>query len=114
MTAVPSLFDPPFPVRDSDPAPSHEGAAMPHLRAMQEHVLVALVELGDCTPWQIVDRLAGPESGSVRSRLSELAHLGLVERAGSHRERRGSANTVWRATDDGRRMVAWLAERKAS
>ena len=79
---------------------------MPHLRAMQEHVLVALAELGDCTPWQIVDRLAGPESGSVRSRLSELAHLGLAERVGSHRERKGAGNTVWRATGDGCSLIA--------
>lgn len=114
MTSTPSLFDAPLPVRDTDPATSHQAAAMPHLRAMQQDVLTALVALGDCTPWAICDRLNGPESSSVRSRLSELAHLGLAEKVGTAAERRGSANTVWRATADGRAMVAWLSERKAS
>lgn len=34
-------------------------------------------------PWAIVERLAGPESGTVRSRLSQLEHTGLAVKVGT-------------------------------
>ena len=112
-TATPSLFDP-LPVRNTDPTTSHEAAAMPHLNRLQEAVLVAVVTLGTATKLAVTEHLNGPESSSVSSRLSRLKQYGLVEAVGTVRERRGAPNTVWRATDDGRAMVAWLSERKAS
>ena len=66
----------------------------------------ALVALGDATAWQIVDRLDGPESGTVRSRLAQLHRAGYAAKVGSHVERRGAGNTVWAATDTGRALVA--------
>ena len=69
-------------------------------------VLTALVALGDATAWQIVDRLNGPESGTVRSRLAQMHRAGYAEKVGALVERRGAGNTVWRATAEGRRVVA--------
>ena len=110
MTA-PTLFDAPPPVRDSDPVTSHAAAAMPHLPAQRLAVLavlVALVALGDCTPWHIVERLSGPESGTVRSRLSQLERAGLAVKVGTAPGAKGAANTVWRATPAGRAHVEAL------
>ena len=95
-----------LPARRSDPATSQQGAAMPHLPAQRLAVLTALVALGDATAWQIVDRLDGPESGTVRSRLAQLHRAGYAAKVGSHVERRGAGNTVWAATDTGRALVA--------
>lgn len=95
-----------LPARRSDPETSQQGAAMPHLPAQRLAVLTALVALGDATAWQIVDRLDGPESGTVRSRLAQLHRAGYAAKVGSHVERRGAGNTVWRATVEGRRVVA--------
>ena len=107
---TPTLFDvivdAPTPARLSDPETSQQGAAMPHLPAQRLAVLTALVALGDATAWQIVDRLDGPESGTVRSRLAQLHRAGLAAKVGTHLERRGAGNTVWRATPEGRRVVA--------
>ena len=69
-------------------------------------VLTALVSLDTATPWDIVERLNGPESGTVRSRLAQLHRAGYAAKVGSHVERRGAGNTVWRATDTGRVLVA--------
>ena len=57
-------------------------------------------------PWAIVERLAGPESGTVRSRLSQLEHTGLAVKVGTALGTRGAMNTAWRATDAGVAIVA--------
>lgn len=92
--------------RRSDPQTSHDGAVMAHLPAQRLAVLTALVAIGDCTPWAIVERLHGPESGTVRSRLSQLEHAGLAVKVGTAPGTRGAMNTVWRATDAGAAIVA--------
>ena len=107
---TPTLFDvivdAPTPARHSDPETSQQGAAMPHLPAQRLAVLTALVSLGHATPWDIVERLNGPESGTVRSRLSQLAAAGLAAKVGQAPGTRGAPNTLWAATDTGRALVA--------
>lgn len=94
------------PARRSDPQTSHDGVVMAHLPAQRLAVLTTLVAIGDCTPWAIVERLHGPESGTVRSRLSQLEHAGLAVKVGTALGTRGAMNTVWRATDAGVAIVA--------
>lgn len=103
---APTLFDVPPPARTTDPVTSQQAAAMPHLPAQRLAVLTALVSLGTATPWDIVARLDGPESGTVRSRLSQLAAADLAAKVGQAPGTRGAPNTLWSATDTGRVLVA--------
>ena len=100
-----TLFDS-LPVRASDPQTSHDGAAMMHLSAQRLAVLTALVALGDATAWDVARRLDGPESGTVRSRLSQLHRAGLAHKVGVAAGDRGAPNTVWSATAAGAACVA--------
>ena len=103
---TPTLFDAPPPARATDPATTQTAALMPHLPAQRLAVLTALVSLGTATPWDIVARLNGPESGTVRSRLSQLAAARLAHKVGQAPGTRGAPNTLWAATDTGRVLVA--------
>lgn len=105
---TPTLFDDlPAPARTGDPQTSHDAAAMPHLPAQRIAVLTALVALTEATAWDIAHRLNGPESGTVRSRLNELAHSGYAAKTGTTAAGdRGAANTLWTATDLGRQVAA--------
>ena len=103
---APTLFDVPPPARATDPTTSQHAALMPHLPAQRLAVLTALVSLGTATPWDIVERLNGPESGTVRSRLSQLAAARLAHKVGQAPGTRGAPNTLWAATDTGRVLVA--------
>lgn len=109
VVTVPTLFDPvPAPVRASDPATSQQAAVMAHPPAQRLAVLTALVALGEATAWDIARRLDGPESGTVRSRLSQLHRSGHAAKVGVAAGDRGAANTLWTATVSGRELVAAL------
>lgn len=99
-----------LPVRDTDPETSRVPALTD--RAIQRRqVLVILDNCGDCTADEIVSRLDSMwgvhiDRNVVASRLSQLAHAGLVWRTDETRKSRaGVSVSVWSITPEGREAV---------
>lgn len=118
MTAQASLFDTPFqplPARLTEPT-SLQAARRLNLGERKRQTMQAIRVIrrggpGSFTADNVRDELlrAGvawaSQIGSVRSRLSQLGHDGLIERCGVAEGRYGSDVTTWICTREGH---AWL------
>jgi hypothetical protein len=108
VTDAPTLFDAPptrGASRKSDPATSRDAAKTVRLKDRKREVIESMTRLGGTvTASQIQHDLAAHglirESGSIRSRLSQLRENGLVQPVGVRRVPKplgtGCDETTWR------------------
>jgi hypothetical protein len=90
------------PVRNTDPAASHAGAAMimPHVGKLQRMVLRVFLGAGPmgATNEDVYHAYSSLQEHSLRPRVNELHQKGFVEMIGRRRGSHGVDITVWRAT----------------
>lgn len=100
----------PLPVRDSDPETSRV-PALTDRSLQRRQVLVALDAFGNLTADQITEQLhfmlgVSTARNVVASRLSQLAHAGLVWRTDETRKSpAGVSVSVWAITPEGREAI---------
>ena len=108
-TVVPVMGDTHPPVRNSDPAASHAGAAAinPHMGRLQRDAMIVFLDAGErgATNEDLYAAYPGLQEHSIRPRVNELKRMGFIERLGRRMGSHGVAITVWRISENGKRWA---------
>ena len=68
-------------------------------------ILTIILEHGDMSGEQIMDKLGTRDPNNVRPRLCEMKQAGYLEESGKRMTRNGRSETVYSLTDVGRKMA---------